>query len=144
MVSMESFGPVSVDYFNGRHVEEVTDAERYPEDALWWIKFEGGGLVANVDETIPVPPQELVGLSLMLTVLGVKEGVDEPKTMLYFGDGTDPRKYVVSLTAIDYAICDEVATRGTWVFAERSQANMPQVPEEDADRLQEGPEEQNG
>jgi len=161
-VSMEEFGPVAVDYFHGHIVEEVTEAERYPDDGVWWIRFHGGGMIANTDAMIPKPPAELVGLALTLTVLGVQETAflikpppDKPGqhgppppppppppqsvTLLYFGSTQDPRQYVVALNPTEYAISEENYTGGTWVFAQRSTANMPDTPPHPDERIADGP-----
>jgi len=142
MTSMEEFGPVAVDYYNGQVVEDVSKSGADPSGAVWWIRFEGGGMIANTDSTIEAPPSELVGLALTLTVLGVTEGVESPKTMLYFGTSLEPRKFVVALNPIEYAMCDEVHTQGTWVYAQRSTANMQDTPPYPEDRVVDGPIEQ--
>jgi hypothetical protein len=140
MTSMEEFGPVAVDYFNGQTVEDVSVAGDDPSDGVWWLRFEGGGMIANTDPEVELPPKEMIGLALTLTVLGVEETVGKPTTMLYFGSSTEPRKYVVALNPTEYAMCDEVHTRGTWVYAQRSSANMDQTPPDPSpDRIVDGP-----
>jgi len=144
--SMESYGPVSVDHFHGRSVEEILDTSGHPSEGEWAVKFEGGGMIVNFDTEVAKPPEELVGQSLTLTVLGAQETVGgNPATLLYFGNSQDPRQYVIKLNPMEYAISDDAYTDGNLVYAQRSEANMePEVPPEDADRLQDGPEQPNG
>jgi hypothetical protein len=138
-MSMEEFGPVAVDYFHGHIVEEVSEAGDDPSDGVWWLRFEGGGMIANTDPEIEIPPAEMSGLALTLTVLGVTEGVEKPSTLLYFGSPENPRQFVVALNPIEYAMCDEVHTRGTWVYAQRSTANMLNTPPHPDERIVDGP-----
>jgi hypothetical protein len=136
-VSMEEFGPVAVDYFHGRRVEEVSEAGTDPSDGVWWVRFEGGGMIANTDDTLEMPPQDITGLALTLTVIGV--GTPQPATLLYFGTSSEPQKYVVNLNPTEYAICDETYTRGAWVYAQRSTANMLETPPPPDERIADGP-----
>lgn len=142
MTSMEEFGPVAVDYFNGQIVEDVSVAGEDPSDGVWWLRFEGGGMIANTDPEVELPPKEMVGLALTLTVLGANETVGKPTTLLYFGSTQEPRKYVVALNPTEYAMCDEVHTNGTWVYAQRSTANMVNTPPHPDERIVDGPIEQ--
>lgn len=122
MTSMEEFGPVAVDYFHGRSVESVEGEGDVSEGHLWAIKFEGGGYILNYDPTYPPPPNEIVGLALTLTTLGTSPTTG---TKLYFGDRLNPRKMMVNLNPLEYAIQDDTYTQGKVVFAQRSNANMP-------------------
>ena len=130
-ISMEAFGPVSVDYFHGRRVEKVFVGDENVE-CEWGIKFEGGGLVLNYNPLSEKPPEAIVGLALTLSVLGAKETIGgKPGTLLYFGTSANPRQYVVLLDPLEYAISDDVFTKGQLVYAQRSEANMVQAQGED-------------
>lgn len=123
-VSMEEFGPVSVDYFNGRKVESLETGKA--GEYQWAVKYEGGGVLANYSPTIDMPPADLVGKHQTMLVLGANQTVGgKPGTLIYFGDTQNPRQYVVLLDPIEYAIMDPGFTGGVFVYAQRSNANMP-------------------
>lgn len=134
-VSMESFGPVSLDYFNQRRVVDVrmgTDKD----GPVWTIEFEGGGLVHNYDDTIPMP-QAIKGAALTLTILGgTYSGGDKdgnPVTEMRFGLES------VKLNPTEYAIVHPTYTKGQVVFAQRSNANMVVTPPHPDERVADGP-----
>src|SRR5881394_58562 len=110
-VSMEQFGPVSVDYFVGRRVERVTNAG----DAGWIIEFEGGGRLYNYDTKLPAP-RTITGAALTTVILGLHKGEQDrtPLTELRFGLES------VKLNPLEYAISDPNHTRGEVVLAQRS------------------------
>lgn len=128
-VDMETFGPVAVDYFTGRRVEEVTEDENG-----WAIHFEGGGIVHNYDPTIPAP-KAIVGAALTMTILGAHKGKDDrtPVTELRFGLES------VTINPLQYSIADDKYTGGQEVFAQRSRANMPEIPPHPDERVADGP-----
>lgn len=141
MTSMEEFGPVSVDYFHGRAVEEVIAGKGGAGDPVWSVRFEGGGLLHNYDPTYSAPPPEIVGMVLTLTQLGIRQTSEAGEgTVLYFGDRLAPRRMQVHLNALQYAIQDETYTRGEIVYAQRSRANMPPMPTHPDERVVDGPE----
>jgi hypothetical protein len=121
-LSMEEFGPIALDYFNGQRVEDVIVNEN-PGDGepVWSIKFEGGGLVHNYDPTID-PPKTIKDAALTLTVLGGHDTVDDKKvsvTELRFGLES------VKLNPLEYAMVDGIYTKGQIVYVQRSKADMP-------------------
>lgn len=126
MTSMERFGAVSVDYFTGRKVLAVGEPENtmFP-GVVWAIKFEGDGVIYNFDPTIKLP-SVIVGAALTRCLLETK------MTRLQFG------LEQVILNPIEYAIQDPVHTKGELVFAQRSEANMPSLPDM-SDHVAEGP-----
>jgi hypothetical protein len=114
-ISMEGFGPISVDYYHGRRVESVEDTENG-----WVIKLEGGAEVHNFDPTID-KPTAIVGAALSMSILGAHQGEDRrPVTELRFGLES------VKLNPIEYAMRDSQYTKGQLVYPQRSNANMPQ------------------
>lgn len=128
-MSMDEFGPIAVDYFNGRAVAAVLDGDDAKEAAFdegdvptWIIRFEGGGEIHNFAPTVTPPPRELVGLWLTLSTL---EGA---VTKMYFGTNQNPRQSQVRLDPTQYAIKDDNYTQGNLVYAQRSRANMPPTP----------------
>lgn len=127
-VSMEEFGPVSVDYFNERRVVDVVRGDGSEGAPVWTIHFEGGGLIHNFDPTLPMPTK-IKGAAQTMVVMNTK------LTELRFG------LEQVFLNPIEYAISDPRYTKGTVVYAQRSQANMPSTPAHPDDRVQDGPEE---
>lgn len=130
-ISMEEFGPVSVDYFTQRSVVAVTINEEGAEgDPFWTIEFEGDGKLLNFSPVYPAP-ENLVGKALNRTIMGGQEGL-----RLYFGTPDNPTGTMLPLDPMHYAISDPDYTGGKVVFAQRSAINMPPV---DTDRLQEGP-----
>jgi hypothetical protein len=128
-ISMDDFGPVSVDYFHGRRVERV-DVHGTPGEGepVWTIVMEGNGLIENFDPTIP-SPTAIVGAALTRTIL------EHDKTRLQFG------LEQVTLNPMQYAIVYEGYTQGKRVFAQRSRYDMPtSLPEEPKNRTADGPE----
>lgn len=135
-VSMERFGPVAIDYFNGRRVEKVIEGDN---DAVWSIYFEGGGIIHNYDPLMPMP-KTIIGAALTQVILGAhRDG--QPVTEMRFG------LEAVFLNPIEYSMIDTTYTKGQEVYAQRSDANMPTVApypyERDADGMT-GPEEIDG
>lgn len=124
--SMERFGPVSVDYFTGQRVESVE-----PEDDGWVITFDSGAKIKNHDPTIGIP-KAIVGAALTRTILETK------RTRLQFG------LEQVILNPIEYSIIDSIYTNNVEVFAQRSEANMPQTPPHPDERIADGPDERTG
>lgn len=140
-MSMEEFGPIAVDIFNGRKVEKVFAGDSDEPECVWGIKLEADGLVLNTDPLAEKPPEAIIGLALTMTVLGAKETVGGvPATLLYFGNTSDPKQYVVKLNPLEYAISDPAYTKNVIVYAQRSEANMPSAQEKlDAEEEQDDP-----
>lgn len=105
----------SVDYFNGRRVDDVA----VPKDAgkegspYWTIFFEGGAKLHNYDERTPTP-KAIKGAALTRCIF---DGTNKV-TRLQFG------LEEVILNPVMYAIEDEGYTKGQLVYPQRSQANM--------------------
>lgn len=130
-VSGDAFGPVAVDYFTGRRVEDVRDGDGAEGSPVWTIEFQGEALIHNYDPTVP-KPTTITGAALTRTILTHEE------TRLQFG------LEEVVLNPIQYAIVDPTYTNGQIVFAQRSDYNMPlRVPDDPSvHRVKDGPEEQ--
>lgn len=132
MTSMESFGPVSADYFNGRLVEDVVLGDGGEGNAVWTIRYEGGGLLHNFDPTIPLP-KAIKGAQQTQLILG---GTQNGAKVTEIRFGLEP----IYLNPLEYAIIDPTYTRGEMVYAQRSQANMPSdTPPHPDDRIADGP-----
>lgn len=131
-VSMEAFGPISVDYFNGRRVDAVREGDGTEGAPVWSIEYEGSGFIHNYDPTLSLPTA-IVGAAQTLVVLGGKQVLGYPTTELRFG------LEVVHLNPMQYAIEDETYTRGQIVFAQRSQANMPRPVDPSDERVKDRP-----
>lgn len=137
MTSMEAHGPVSLDYYHGRRVEDVVDGDGAEGSPVWTIKLEGDALIHNFDPTI-AKPKAIKGAALTLVILGAHtdQVSRTPKTELRFGLET------VKLNPMEYAMADPTYTRGELVYAQRSNANMPSaLPAMPEDRDAPGPEE---
>lgn len=130
-VSMDEFGPVSVDYFTQRRVERVVEPQRTADGPTWIVYFEGGGELHNFEPEVPTP-KAIVGAALTRTILDGKNKV----TRLQFG------LEEVTLNPIKYAIRDENYTKGKLVYAQASAYNMPPPPDEPEGRTAEGPDEE--
>jgi hypothetical protein len=111
-VSGDRFGPVSVDYFMQRRVEEVRQGEGGHGDPVWTIVFDGGGLLHNYDKKLPIP-KAITGAALTMQILGSLEG-----TRLMFG------MEEVLLNPTMYSIVDPNYTQGENVFPQASDANL--------------------
>lgn len=134
MTSMEQFGPVSVDYFNERRVEDVQPGDGGEGSPVWSIFYAGGGILHNFDPTLPMP-KAIKGAQQSIVILGAKrEG--HPVTEVRFG--LEP----VFLNPLEYAIIDPIYTRGELVYAQRSEANMPSTPPHPDERVQDGPDQE--
>lgn len=118
-LAMDEFGPIAVDIFHGRTVEDVVDGDGGPEDPIWSLVFEGGGMIHNFSPII-AKPETLKGARFTHTMLGTSDG-----TLLYF-DGDAARQLV--LDPMHYAIEEPTLTKGDWVFAQRSYFQMPPEP----------------
>lgn len=114
MTSMDDFGPVSVDYYHGRRVEEVIDGDGAKDAPVWSIRLEGDAYIHNFDPSIP-KPTTIIGAALTRTLLEAR------KTRLQFG------LEQVTLNPMEYAISDPSYTGGQRVYAQRSRYNMPPV-----------------
>lgn len=125
--SMEEFGPVALDYFNQRRVEDVVLGEGGQGHPVWTIKYEGGGLLHNYDPAVPMPNVKGAGQTMVI--------LTDKVTEVRFG--LEP----VYLNPIEYAIVDPVYTKGHVVYAQRSRVNMPKTPPHPDERIAEGPEE---
>lgn len=122
-VSMDEFGPVSLNDFHGRVVEAVEHGDGSDE---WTIALSGGAKIVNYSPLVALPPERIVGTKLMLVVFGARKTIGgKHATLVYFGDEQQPRSWVVVLDPINYAMEDPIVTRGQTVFAQRSRANMP-------------------
>lgn len=132
MTSMESRGPVSVDYYHGRPVESVTEGDGSADAPCWTITLEGGAMIHNFDPTYEMPTS-LVGMYFNASTLSPTE------TTLYFGPGDNPKQVSMSLNPIEYAIADSEYTKGKMVYAQRSEANMPAVAQHPDERIADGP-----
>ena len=127
-MSMEEFGPVSVDYFHQRRVEKVEAQKRTKNGPTWIIYFEGGGELHNFEPEVPTP-KVVEGAALTRTIL---DGTNKV-TRLQFG------LEEVVLNPMKYAIRDVNYTKGKLVFAQASMAN--ELPTEPEGRTAEGPDE---
>lgn len=129
-ISMEEFGPVSVDYFHGRRVEKVEKCRASKSGRpTFIIHFEGGGEIHNFESEVPTP-KAIVGAALTRTIMDSTTKV----TRLQFG------LEEVVLNPMEYAIRDPNYTKGELVYAQRSTVNM-EPPEEPSERVAEGPDE---
>lgn len=133
MTSMESHGPVSVDYYHGRPVESITEGDGSEEAPCWTLTLEGGAMIHNFDPTYTIPDQGLVGMYFNASTLSATE------TTLYFGPPDNPKQVRMSLNPIEYAIVDSEYTKGRLVYAQRSDANMPPVAAHPDERIVEAP-----
>lgn len=118
MTSMESFGPVSLDYFTGRRVLDVQDGQGGEGDPFWTIVLEGDAAIHNFDPTI-AKPMTITGAALTMQVLGGHSVEKQPVTELRFG------LEVVLLNPMEYAISDPTYTKNQLVYPQRSEYNMP-------------------
>lgn len=130
-VSGDAFGPIAVDYFNGRRVEDVRDGDGAEGSPFWTIELEGEGLIHNYDPSIP-KPTTITGAALTRTILS------HEATRLQFG------LEEVQLNPIEYAMVDPTYTDGLIVYPQRSDYNMPlEVPDDPSQhRVKDGPAEQ--
>lgn len=128
--SMDAFGPVSVDYFTGRRVESV---EAGHDPGEWAIYFEGGGIIRNYESEVPTPTQ-IIGAALNHCIF---DGTNKVTRLLF---GLEE----IVLNPIQYSIEDPVYTKGTEVYAQRSDWNMRDLgtpPDPSGDRVADGPDE---
>lgn len=130
-MSMEEFGPVSVDYFTQHRVESVRKSQK-KDGPEWIIKFEGGGEIHNFEPEVPLP-KAIVGAALTRTIMDGKKRV----TRLQFG------LEEVTLNPMKYAIKDSNYTKGKLVYPQTSMANIPPPPPDEPEgRAADGPSEE--
>jgi hypothetical protein len=135
-VSMEEFGRnVSVDYYNGRRVEEVTEGPGGEGAPVWTIHLADGAVINNYDPTLDMP-KTIKGAALTMVILNGGGVSGKPMTELRFG------LEVVYLNPLEYTISDPTYTKGVEVYAQRSHANMPRTAPHPDERIQDGPEQQ--
>jgi hypothetical protein len=122
----------TLDHYNGRAVEDVND-----EDGEWQIVLEGDVRIINFADDYEMPDAEMMKA---LTFQGVGE-MSVGSTTLRFGTNDHPNSTVMNLSPTEYGIADPERFEGVLRPQAEGQVEPEPVPEEDAERLQEGPEE---
>lgn len=133
VLSGEEFGPISVDYYMGRRVEEVVGGAAGESGSPYWtIKLEGGAAILGYDENVP-RPTTIVGAALTRLDLSANG------TVLWFG------LEKVTIDGTKYAVRDDQYTNGKIVFPQASRYNtavraaQALPPDPSADRVEQGP-----
>jgi hypothetical protein len=121
----------SLDHYNGRAVEDVNN-----EDGEWQIVLEGDVRIINFADDYEMPDAEMMKT---LIFQGVGE-MSVSDTALRFGTNDNPNSTVMHLSPTEYGIADPERFEGV-LRPQTGQVEPEPVPEEDAERLQEGPEE---
>lgn len=126
----------SLDHYNGRAVEDVNK-----RSGEWQIILEGNVRIVNYDEDYEMPDKEMMTMLKLQSV-----SLSSSDTTLHFGTDDNPRSTVVHLSPMKYGIADSERFEGVIKPQVGGVEREPyaELPEEDAERLQEGPESQDG
>jgi hypothetical protein len=126
--------PVHLDHYVGR---KVTDINK--RSGKWQVVLEGDTRIICYDENYEMPEKDV-----LLDKVFQKVTLSADVTQLYFGDEDNPASTTMTLPPLQYAISDPDRTDGEPVRPqEGGYVHDPEEdrPEEPAERIAEGPEE---